>query len=80
MIDVDVIVLDLDGGSLLDDCLASIAAQTLAPKRVIVFDSAVHRGIESKIVKEVTSFDFVVDPFKVATQHTAGAEGKMAHV
>ena len=39
MIDVDVIVLDLDGGALLDDCLASIAAQTLAPKRVLVFDN-----------------------------------------
>lgn len=39
MIDVDVIVLDLDGGSLLDDCLASIAAQTLTPKRILVFDN-----------------------------------------
>jgi N-acetylglucosaminyl-diphospho-decaprenol L-rhamnosyltransferase len=39
VIDVDVIVLDLDGGPLLDDCLASIAAQTLPPKRVLVFDN-----------------------------------------
>lgn len=37
--DVDVIVLDLDGGSLLRACLASIAAQTLPPHCVIVFDN-----------------------------------------
>ncbi|MCU1347852.1 MAG: glycosyl transferase family 2 [Acidobacteria bacterium] len=39
MTDVDVIVLDLDGGALLDTCLASLRAQTLPPKRVIVFDN-----------------------------------------
>jgi GT2 family glycosyltransferase len=39
MSDVDVIVLDLDGGDLLRDCLDSIEAQTLAPERVIVFDN-----------------------------------------
>lgn len=37
--DVDVIVLDIDGGAMLRDCLASIAAQTLPPRRVIVFDN-----------------------------------------
>lgn len=35
---IDVIVLDLDGGAMLDECLASIAAQTV-PSRVIVFDN-----------------------------------------
>src|SRR5262245_51137228 len=39
MSDVDVIVLDVDGGAMLRDCLASIAAQTLPPRRVIVFDN-----------------------------------------
>lgn len=39
MSDVDVIVLDVDGGAMLRECLASIAAQTLAPRRVIVFDN-----------------------------------------
>ncbi|HEX7152704.1 MAG TPA: glycosyltransferase family 2 protein [Thermoanaerobaculia bacterium] len=39
MSDVDVIVLDIDGGAMLAECLASVAAQTLAPRRVIVFDN-----------------------------------------
>jgi len=39
MSDVDVVVLDLDGGAMLQECLASIARQTLQPNRVIVFDN-----------------------------------------
>jgi GT2 family glycosyltransferase len=39
MSDVDVIVLDLDGGSMTSDCLASIDRQTLPPANVIVFDN-----------------------------------------
>lgn len=38
-IGVDIIVLDLDGGELLDACLASLEAQTVRPARVIVFDN-----------------------------------------
>ena len=38
-VDVDVVVLDLDGGAMLQECLASIARQTLGPNRVIVFDN-----------------------------------------
>jgi len=36
---VDLIVLDVDGGPMLDECLASIRAQTVAPQSVIVFDN-----------------------------------------
>jgi GT2 family glycosyltransferase len=39
MSEVDVIVLDIDGGAMLDECLASIDAQTVKPARVIVFDN-----------------------------------------
>jgi Predicted glycosyltransferases len=39
MSDVDVIVLDWNGGERLSRCLESIAAQTLPPARVIVFDN-----------------------------------------
>lgn len=35
---IDVIVLDLDGGAMLDECLASIRRQTV-PHRVILFDN-----------------------------------------
>src|SRR5438067_11912088 len=39
MSDVDIIVLDLDGGAMLQECVASIARQTLRPNKVIVFDN-----------------------------------------
>lgn len=35
---IDVIVLDLDGGPMLEECLASIRAQT-APHRIVLFDN-----------------------------------------
>ncbi len=47
MSDVDVLVLDLDGGAMLRDCLASIAAQTLAPHCVIVFDNGSRVPVEA---------------------------------
>lgn len=39
MSDVDVIVLDVDGGSMLEECLDSIQHQTVQASRVIVFDN-----------------------------------------
>lgn len=37
--DLDLIVLDLDGGSMLEECLASVGRQTSSPSRVIVWDN-----------------------------------------
>ena len=39
MSDADAIVVDIDGGAMLRDCLDSIRAQTIAPREVIVFDN-----------------------------------------
>jgi GT2 family glycosyltransferase len=39
MSDVDVIVLDVDGGAMLGECLDSIRAQSMVPRRVVVFDN-----------------------------------------
>jgi N-acetylglucosaminyl-diphospho-decaprenol L-rhamnosyltransferase len=50
---VDVIVLDVDGGPMLRDCLASIAAQTLPPRRVIVFDNGSRTPTVGAIRSEV---------------------------
>jgi GT2 family glycosyltransferase len=36
---IDVIVLDVDGGVMLDECIASIRAQTAPPSRILVFDN-----------------------------------------
>lgn len=35
----DVIVLDVDGGAMLAECIASLHAQTVKPTRIIVFDN-----------------------------------------
>lgn len=39
MSSADVIVLDLDGGAMLEECIASIRAQTVPPLRIILFDN-----------------------------------------
>src|SRR4051794_36353189 len=37
--DVDVIVLDIDGGAMLRTCIDSIKRQSVTPHRIIVFDN-----------------------------------------
>jgi N-acetylglucosaminyl-diphospho-decaprenol L-rhamnosyltransferase len=39
MNDVDVLVLDLDGGPWLDECVNSILVQSVRPRRVLIFDN-----------------------------------------
>jgi GT2 family glycosyltransferase len=45
---VDVIVLDIDGGAMLDDCLASIRAQSL-PARILVFDNGSRLPVAQRV-------------------------------
>jgi len=49
MSDVSIIVLDIDGGDMLRACLDSIAAQTLPPCEVIVFDNGSHTPVAERI-------------------------------
>ncbi|HEV7574074.1 MAG TPA: glycosyltransferase family 2 protein [Thermoanaerobaculia bacterium] len=49
MNDVSVIVLDIDGGDMLRACLDSIAAQTLPPREVIVFDNGSRTPVAERI-------------------------------
>src|SRR3954469_15535721 len=49
MTDVSVIVLDIDGGEMLLACLDSIAAQTLPPSEVIVFDNGSRVPVAERI-------------------------------
>jgi GT2 family glycosyltransferase len=53
MTDVDVIVLDIDGGEMLQACLASIAAQTQPARRLIVFDNGSRTPTPNAIRSEV---------------------------
>lgn len=49
MSDVSIIVLDVDGGDMLRACLDSIAAQTLPPREVIVFDNGSRTPVAERI-------------------------------
>jgi GT2 family glycosyltransferase len=49
MSDVSIIVLDIDGGEMLHACLDSIAAQTLPPREVIVFDNGSRTPVAERI-------------------------------
>ncbi|HUO83557.1 MAG TPA: glycosyltransferase family 2 protein [Thermoanaerobaculia bacterium] len=46
---VDVVVLDLDGGSMLDDCLASLQRQTLQPLRILIVDNGSRLPVAERI-------------------------------
>jgi GT2 family glycosyltransferase len=49
MTDVDIIILDIDGGNLLTNCLASLAAQTIQPRRVIVVDNGSRVPVSERV-------------------------------
>jgi GT2 family glycosyltransferase len=59
MTDVDLIVLDIDGGAMLDECLASIRAQTVAPRSVIVFDNGSRTPTRAEnVIRSETNLGF----------------------
>ena len=57
MSDVDIIVLDLDGGPMLEECLSSIGAQTV-PARVLVFDNGSRTPTRNAIARSERNLGF----------------------
>lgn len=55
---IDVIVLDLDGGAMLEECLASIHAQSVPPTRVIVFDNGSKVPTKNATARSETNLGF----------------------
>jgi len=55
---IDVIVLDVDGGPMLDECLASIRAQTVQPARVVVFDNGSRVPTPNATARSETNLGF----------------------
>jgi len=55
---IDVLVLDLDGGPMLEECLASIRAQTVQPARVIVFDNGSRTPTPNATARSETNLGF----------------------
>lgn len=54
---IDIIVLDVDGGAMLDECLASIRAQTI-PARVILFDNGSRTPTPNAAARSETNLGF----------------------
>jgi GT2 family glycosyltransferase len=54
---IDVIVLDVDGGAMLDECLASLRAQTV-PHRVILFDNGSRTPTKNATHRSETNLGF----------------------
>ena len=55
---IDVIVLDLDGGAMLEECLASIGAQSVQPSGVIVFDNGSRIPTKNATARSETNLGF----------------------
>lgn len=64
---IDVIVLDVDGGAMLDECLASIGTQTIAA-HVIVFDNGSKNPTSGATARSETNLGF-----------TGGANAALRH-
>jgi GT2 family glycosyltransferase len=61
MSDVDVVVLDIDGGAMLRDCIDSIKNQSVAPRDVIVFDNGSRAPLQLagvRIIRSETNVGF----------------------
>lgn len=54
MSDVDVIVLDIDGGAMLQECVDALLGQTRKPNRIVVYDNGSHVPVEERLARDVT--------------------------
>src|SRR5437868_6994246 len=70
MSDVDVIILDFDGGAMTAECLASIERQTLRPANVIVFDNGSEQPSPRATHRSATNLGFAAG-VNSAVRHAA---------
>src|SRR5947208_11370085 len=74
MSDVEVIVLDIDGGAMLRDCIDSIKKQSIAPREVIVFDNGSRMPLQLagvRIIRSETNVGFAAGVNAAYRQTTA---------
>lgn len=57
MSDIDVIVLDIDGGAMLDECVESIRAQSV-PSRVLIFDNGSSTPTKDAVARSTKNLGF----------------------
>ena len=75
MSDVEVIVLDIDGGAMLRDCIDSIKKQSVAPRDMIVFDNGSRTPVQLagvRIIRSETNVGFAAGVNAAYRQTTAG--------
>lgn len=80
MSQVDVIVLDWDGGDALIDCLHSIDAQTHRPSRVIIVDNGSRLPVYQRLPKDVMKLPFVLIRNETNLGFTGGINRAMKDV
>jgi GT2 family glycosyltransferase len=78
MTDIDYIVLDHDGGVMLEACIASIGLQTLPPSRVIVVDNGSQVPVSARL--GMPGVDVVIDRSESNLGFAAGVNRGFRHV
>ena len=61
MSDIDLIVLDVDGGPMLEACITSIRGQTVAPRSIVVFDNGSRVPVQTEhatVIRSETNLGF----------------------
>ena len=80
MTQVDVIVLDWDGGEALIDCLHSLDAQSLKPSRVIIVDNGSRVPVYQRLPKDVIKIPYVLIRNETNQGFTGGINRAMKEV
>ncbi|HEU4521827.1 MAG TPA: glycosyltransferase family 2 protein [Thermoanaerobaculia bacterium] len=78
--DVELIVLDWDGGAALIDCLHSIDVQTQLPSRVIIVDNGSTVPVYQRLPKDVLNVPYVILRNDTNLGFTGGINRAMAEV
>ena len=78
--EVDLIVLDWDGGESLKNCLQSISAQSKPPSRVIIFDNGSRVPVVQRLPKDLLKLPYVILRSDTNLGFTGGINKAMAEV
>ena len=77
MSNIDYIVLDRDGGAMLEACIASIDLQDLPPARVIVIDNGSRDPVSARLARRENR---IIDRLETNLGFAAGANRGLRHV
>jgi GT2 family glycosyltransferase len=78
--EVDLIVLDWDGGAALNDCLHSIEVQTLRPSRVLIVDNGSRVPVFQRLAKNLLTIPYTIIRNETNLGFTGGINRAMSEV